>query len=80
MWWLSTSTSLFSACARSSSARSHWNWESGTAPSGPATALQGIAQIAEPVPATSPASVAALLLALSTAGAFVLRRRTFARR
>jgi hypothetical protein len=46
----------------------------------PTTALQGIAKIAESIPATSPAAIAALLLALSATGALALRRRTFVRR
>jgi len=46
----------------------------------PTTALQGIAKMAESIPATSPAAIAALLLALSATGALALRRRTFIRR
>jgi len=46
----------------------------------PTTALEGIAVIAEPVPATPPAVLAALLLVLSATGAFALRRRAGVRR
>jgi hypothetical protein len=46
----------------------------------PTTALAGIAKIAESIPATSPAALAALLLALFATGAAVLRRRVVARR
>ena len=46
----------------------------------PTTALAGIAKIAESIPATSPASLAALLLVLFATGALALRRRTFAGR
>ena len=46
----------------------------------PTTALAGIAKIAESIPATSPAPLAALLLALLATGALALRRRTIVRR
>jgi|APFre7841882724_1041349.scaffolds.fasta_scaffold35001_2 hypothetical protein len=46
----------------------------------PTSALEGIAKIAESIPATSPAPLAALLLALFATGALALRRRTFVRR
>jgi hypothetical protein len=46
----------------------------------PTTALAGIARIAESIPATSPASLAALLLVLFATGAAVLRRGAPARR
>ncbi len=46
----------------------------------PTTALSGLARIAESIPATSPAAIAALLLALSATGALALRRRTLVRR
>ena len=46
----------------------------------PTTALEGIAKIAESIPATSPAPLAALLLTLFATGALALRRHTFVRR
>jgi len=46
----------------------------------PTTALAGIAKIAESIPATSPASLVALLLALAAIGAAALRRHPLARR
>jgi len=46
----------------------------------PTTALAGIARIAESIPATSPASLAALLLGLFATGALALRRRAAAGR
>jgi hypothetical protein len=46
----------------------------------PTTALEGIARIAASIPATSPAALAALLVALFATGALALRRRIFARR
>jgi hypothetical protein len=46
----------------------------------PTTALQGIAAIAEPIPATPAAAPAALLLLLSATGAYALRRRRSAHR
>ena len=41
----------------------------------PTTALQGLARISEPIPMTSPVTLAALLLTLISTGAFLLRRR-----
>ena len=45
----------------------------------PTTAAQGLARISEPIPVTSPATLAALLLTLIGTGAFLLRRRAQAR-
>ena len=41
----------------------------------PTTALQGLARISEAIPTSSPASAAAMLLALLASGALLLRRR-----
>ncbi len=49
---------------------------SGNLGSCPTTAAQGLARISEPIPMTSPATLAALLLTLIGTGAFLLRRRT----
>ena len=53
---------------------------SGNLGSCPTTAAQGLARISEPIPATSPLALAALLLALAGTGAMLLRRRALARR
>lgn len=45
----------------------------------PTTAALGLARISEAIPTSSPAGLAALLLALIGSGAFVLRRRELAR-
>ncbi len=52
---------------------------SGNLGSCPTTAAQGLARISEPIPVTSPATLAALLVALIGSGAFLLRRRAQAR-
>lgn len=46
----------------------------------PTTAIQGLARISEPIPMTSPLTLAALLLTLISTGAFLLRRRAQLRR
>lgn len=46
----------------------------------PTTAAQGLARISEPIPTTSPATLAALLLTLIGTGAFLLRRRALLHR
>lgn len=45
----------------------------------PRTAAQGLARITQPIPAQSPATLAALLLVLAASGAWLLRRRAVAR-
>ena len=46
----------------------------------PTTAVQGLARISEPIPATSPPTLAAIVLTLVGTGWLLLRRRVFARR
>lgn len=46
----------------------------------PQTALQGLARTTESIPVHSPATLAAMLLALAATGAYALRRRASARR
>jgi hypothetical protein len=53
---------------------------SGNLGSCPTTAAQGLAAISQPIPMTSPVTLAALLLTLIGSGAFLLRRRAQARR
>ena len=53
---------------------------SGNLGSCPTTAIQGLARISEPIPMTSPLTLAALLLTLISTGAFLLRRRVQLRR
>jgi hypothetical protein len=52
---------------------------SGNLGSCPTTAAQGLARISEPIPMTSPATLAALLVTLIGSGVFLLRRRDQAR-
>lgn len=53
---------------------------SGNLGSCPTTAAQGLARISEPIPVTSPLTLAALLLLLVGTGAVLLRRRALVRR